>query len=70
MKVVYYSLMKLSDGKIVFGSCDKSIKIGNPNEDFKCKRTLLGHEGCVYLLMKLIDDKSGSWDKSVKITIY
>ena len=63
------SLIVLSDGKIVSGSADKTIKIWNPMDKYNCIRTLEGHNSNVCSLMRLKDDKivSGSFDRTIKI---
>jgi len=54
---------------IVSGSNDHSIKFWNPNEEYKCIKTVLGHNSYVNMVI-LLNNRwiaSGSEDQKIKL---
>ena len=58
----------LPDGKIVSASRDRTLKIWDIN-NYRCIRTLEGHENYIYTVIVLPDGNivSGSHDNTIKI---
>ena len=62
--------MKINEDKIASGSGDKTIKIWKKKgNQFELIQTIIGHEDCVFTLIKLNDEEiaSGSSEKNIKI---
>ena len=61
-------LIQLSDGRVISGSQDKTLRIWNI-ETGECERVLRGHRETVSCLLKLSDGRviSGSEDKTLRI---
>jgi WD40 repeat protein len=62
-------LALLSDGNIASGSLDKTIKIWESKNDYKCINTLNGHTDLVRCLLVLQNGNlvSGSYDNSIRV---
>ena len=63
------SFQVLPNGCLASGSLDKTIKIWDPSQGFKCIQTLQGHNHTVYSLQVLSNGclASASCDKTIKI---
>ena len=64
-----YSIIQLNNGMIASGSSDKTIRIWDPNQDYKCIKTLTGHTSYVISITQLNNGMiaSGSGDKTIRI---
>ena len=63
-----YCVIQLTDGRIVSGSSDQTLKVWDPISG-RCLVTLRGHTSSVLCVIQLTDGRlmSGSSDKSIKI---
>jgi WD40 repeat protein len=66
------SLLCLNDNNIASGSYDKTIRLWDYKDNYKCLKVLEGHKGGIYSLVQLLngDIASGSLDDSIKIWDY
>ena len=66
---IIYTLNKLSNGCLVSGSKDTTIKLWNPKNSYQCVQTLQGHEGSIHNVIELSNEllASGSGDKTIKL---
>lgn len=61
-------MKQLSDGRLVSGSDDRTLKVWDTTS-WTCMKTLEGHTGDVYCVSQLFDGRlvSGSLDRTVKV---
>jgi len=64
-----YSIVQLQNGLIASGSADKSIKLWDPNQHYKCIQTLNGHSDLVWSVTESKNGLicSGSEDTTIKL---
>jgi WD40 repeat protein len=66
---VVWPLLQLSDGRLVSGSCDNTIRIWENKTTYKNTNVLKGHTNFVKVLIELKDGKlaSGSGDGTIRV---